>query len=522
MKHRSLALALMAAVLSGPACAETLKIVMESRLGNLDPILSASHQTREHGYLIYDTLFAEDAQGQAQPQMIDEYSVSEDGKTYRFKLREGLAFHDGAPVTAKDAVASIKRWGQRDRMGLAIMKATDSLEAEDDSTFVLKLNTPLGVVIDAFAKPSGVPLFIMPEAAAATPITEAITNYVGSGPFKFVEDEYSPGVKSIYVKNEDYKPRSEEPSGMAGGKVAKVERIERIEIADPLTAVNSLTEGEVDFMQNVPLDLAPLVEGNEEITTAHLDKAGYQYGYRLNFLHPPFDNKLVRQAALYAVGQKEILQAQFGDADNYQACGAIFGCGTTYESDVMADIAIEAQPEKAKALLAEAGYNGETVLLLHVTDNPAMAAVGPVMAQQLRAAGFNVEMQAMDFMTMLSRRASQEAVDKGGWSIFITSWQVPEVSDPVRSYMIVSEGTKGYAGWGDVPAIDQNIQAFLAEPDVAKRKEIAAEIQKIVYEEGIYAPLGQSSRLNAWTNKVDGLIPNGPTVFWNVTKSAEK
>jgi len=122
---------------------------------------------------------------------------------------------------------------------------------------------------------------------------------------------------------------------------------------------------------------------------------------------------------------------------------------------------------------------------------------------------------------MLSRRASQEPVDQGGWSIFITSWQVPEVSDPVRSYMIVAEGKDGYAGWGDVPAIGENVQAFLAEGDVEKRKEIAANIQKIVYEEGIYAPLGQSSRLNAWSNNIDGLIPNGPTVFWNVSKSAD-
>ena len=340
MKKLGLSAILLTTALGGPLAAQNLKIVMESRLGNLDPILSASHQTREHGYLIYDTLFSEDADGQAQPQMIDSYTVSEDGKTYHFTLRDGLAFHDGAPVTAQDAVASIERWGQRDRMGLAIMKVTDSIMAEDDKTFVLSLNTPLGVVIDAFAKPSGVPLFIMPADAAATPITEAITNYIGSGPFKFVEADYTPGVQSIYVKNEAYQPRDEEPSGMAGGKVAKVDSIERIEMADALTAVNALTEGEIDFVQNVPLDIAPLVEGNPDITTAHLDKAGYQYGYRPNFLNPPFDDKKVRQAAMLAVGQHDILQAQFGDADNYQACGAIFGCGTTYESDVMADVAV--------------------------------------------------------------------------------------------------------------------------------------------------------------------------------------
>lgn len=519
MKFAGIAALLLSTGLAGAASAQTLKIAMESRLGNLDPIVSAAHQTREHGYLIYDTLFSEDAEGKPQPQMVEGYTLSDDGKTYTFTLRDGLVFHDGSAVTSKDVVASIKRWGARDRMGMAVMGLTESVAAQDDKTFTVQLNTPSGVVVEAFAKPSGVPLFIMPEAAAQTPVTEVITNYIGSGPFKFVEAEYNPGVKSVYVKHEGYKPRAEAPNGLAGGKVAKVDRIERVEIADALTAVNALNEGEIDFVQTVPLDLAPLVEGNPDIKTAHLDEKGYQYGYRMNFLHAPFDNKLVRLAALHAVGQKDLLTAQYGDAQNNMACGAVFGCGTPYESDVMADLAIEANPEKAKELLKEAGYDGAPVMLMHVTDSDAMAAVGPVMAQQLRAAGFTVDMQAMDFMTLLSRRASKESVANGGWSIFYTSWQVNEISDPLRSFMILANGPEGYAGWGAIPAIQELTDAFLVEPDLAKRQEITAQIQKVVYEEGIYAPLGQSSRLNAWSSKLDGVISAGPTVFWNVSKA---
>lgn len=521
MKITKLSMMLLSCCIANIASAQELKIVMETRLGNLDPILSASHQTREHGYMIYDTLFALDADGQTQPQMIDKFQLSDDKMTYIFTLRDGLAFHNGKLVTSADVVASIKRWGERDRMGIAVMQLTDSVNATDDKTFTIKLNTPTNVFIDAFAKPSGVPLFIMPAEVAATPVTEAITDYTGSGPFRFDAAQYTPGVKSVYLKNTEYKPRSEAPSGLAGGKVAKVDQITRIEMPDPLTAVNALNEGEIDFVQAVPLELAPLVEANENRTTAHLDKSGYQYSYRLNFLNAPFDNKLVRQAALEAIGQKDVLAAQYGDADNFTVCGAIFGCGTPYASDESAEIAIEANPEKAKELLQKAGYKGEKVLILNVTDNPAMAAVAPVMAQQMRAAGFNVELQAMDFMTMLSRRASKEPVEKGGWSIFITSWQVPEISDPIRSFMILADGREGYAGWGDVPAIQENIKAFLLEPDLEKRKEIATNIQKIVYDEGIYAPLGQSSRLNGWTKNIDGLIPNGPTVFWNVSKTGE-
>ncbi|MET4155723.1 peptide/nickel transport system substrate-binding protein [Bradyrhizobium sp. RT9b] len=522
--HMNMASSLLAAVVStllicAPAAGSELKIVMESRLGNLDPILSASHQTRDHGYLIYDTLFALDAQQKIRPQMVDSYKVSEDGKVYTFTLRDGLKWHNGAPVAAADVVASIKRWGKRDRMGIALMSITSDVSAADAKTFSLTLSTPSGVILDAFAKPSGVPLFIMPAKVAETPVTEAITDYTGSGPFIFKADEYQPGVKAVYVKNESYVPRKEEPSWFAGGKLAKVDRITRIEMADPLTSLNALNSGEVDYVQNINSDLMPLVN-TSQITTARLDQLGYQISYRFNHLQAPFKNKLVRQAALWAIGQQEVMQAQFGAPENYKLCGAVFGCGLPYESDVSAEMVMKPNVEKAKALLKEAGYDGKPVAILHISDIPSLSSIAPVMAQQLRAAGFVVELQAMDFMTMLSRRANQGPTTEGGWSIFITSWHNTEIQEPLRNFMIVAEGKGGYAGWADVPAIPQLTKAFLTAGSEADRKEIATKIQSIVYDESIFAPLGSFARISGYSKDVKGVLPAPANIFWNISKAA--
>ena len=508
-------LALLPALLS----AQDLKIAMESRLSNLDPIVSGSHQTRDHGYLIYDTLLALDENQQIQPQMVDSYEVSDDGKTYTFTLRDGLKWHDGAPVTSADAVASINRWGQRDRMGQMLMSIVSEMTVVDDKTFSVTMSEASSVILDAFAKPSGVALFVMPERVANTPISEAITDYTGSGPFKFVADRFEPGSRAYYVKNEDYVPRSEPASWFAGGKVAHVDSIERIEMPDPLTAINALNGGEIDYLQTIPFDLMPMVPDGGDVHTDQLDQIGYQIGYRFNQLQQPFDDKMVRQAAMYAIGQEDSMLTQFGDPKYFTLCGAAFGCDLPYESDVMAEVVVDSNIEKAKELLEQSDYDGETVLIFHVTDLTSMSSIPLVMAQQLESAGFTVELQSMDFMTMLSRRANKGPVADGGWSIFVTSWHNIEISDPLRSFMISAAGDEGYAGWASVPEIEELRQSFLRAESDEERKAITADIQKLTYENGVFAPLGSFARISGFGPGISGALRAPANVFWNIKKN---
>lgn len=506
------------AVLPTALHADELTIVMNSRLSVLDPILSASHQTRDHGFLIYDMLFGLDADQQIQPQMLEDYTVSDDGTIYTFNLREGLQWHDGTPVTAADAVASIRRWAERDRLGGALAALITDMTADDEDSFTVTLSEPTPLILDGFSKPSGVPLFIMPESVAATPASEAITDYTGSGPFIFVGEEFEPGARALYLKNENYVPRDEEPSWFAGGKIPGVDRIVRIEMGDPLTRVNALISGEIDFLQGVPIDLLPLIPEGGPVQLAALDELGYQLGYRLNHLQPPFNDRLARQAALYAIGQEDALRTQFGDPEHYTICGAAFGCGLPYESDMMADMVIESDIERARELLEESGYDGEPVLLFHVTDLTSMSSIPLVMGQQLSEAGFNVQLQSIDFMTMLSRRANRGPVAEGGWSIFVTSWHNTEIQDPIRNLMVAAGGEDDYAGWADVPELEAAVQEFLVAGSEDERVEIAAEIQRLTYEEGVFAPLGSFAGISAYGPAVRGVLPAPATLFWNITK----
>src|ERR1700689_4396304 len=265
--------------------AKTITAVMHSDLRIIDPGFTTAYITRDHGYMVYDTLLALDENFKVQPQMAD-WKVSDDRLTYTFTLRDGLRWHDGAPVTAEDCVASLKRWGRNDGMGQKLMDFTASLEATDEKTITLKLKEPYGLVLESIGKPSSLVPFMMPKRLAETPAGTPIPEQIGSGPFKFVKAEFQPGVKGVYEKNPDYVPRKEPPSWTSGGKVVKVDRVEWITMADAQTAVNALQSGEIDFLEAPSFDMLPVLTANPELKLEILNKLGYQALGRMNFLYP--------------------------------------------------------------------------------------------------------------------------------------------------------------------------------------------------------------------------------------------
>src|SRR6478672_3103402 len=362
-------LALSSALMSqAMAAAKTITAVMHSDLRVTDPILTTAYITRDHGYMVYDTLLATDSNFKIQPQMAD-WKVSDDKLTYTFTLRDGLKWHDGAPVTAEDCVASLQRWGKRDGMGQKLMAFTASIEATDPKTITLKLKEPYGLVLESIGKPSSVVPFMMPKRIAETPADKAITEQIGSGPFKFLPAEFQPGVKVAYEKNKDYVPRKEAPSWASGGKVVKVDRVEWITMADAQTAVNALQSGDIDFMENPSWDILPVLAANKEIKIEALDKLGFQTVGRMNFLYSPFDNVKVRRAALMAMNQKNVLDALVGNPEYYKTCGAIFVCGTPLATEEGAETLIKGSGmAEARKALAESGYDGTPIVIMAPGD----------------------------------------------------------------------------------------------------------------------------------------------------------
>lgn len=522
----SLGLAAGAALMAGlgaatPALAQdkTITAVMHSGLRVLDPIITTAHITRNHGYMVYDVLVAVDENFAPQPQMAD-WTISDDNLTYTFTLRDGLKFHDGAPVTAADAVASLQRWGKRDSGGQLIFDVTESLEATDDKTIVWKLKTPFPALLDTVGKQSAVPPFIMPERVASGSADEAITDYTGSGPFVFVADEYQPGVSVTYRKFEDYVPREGEASWMAGGKNVKVDVVKWVTMPDAQTGINALLSGEIDYIEQVQIDLLPLLETSEDVTVETRDDLGYQTIGRMNFKHPPFDNVKIRQAAQMALSQEAVLATLIGNPDYYKVCGAIFGCGTPLGDETGSDtLTSGGDIEGAKKLLEEAGYDGTPIVLMQPTDVVSLTAQPVVAAQAMREAGFNVDMQAMDWQTLVTRRASQSKPSEGGWNIFFTNWMVPEINSPLISPMLNGRGDAAWFGWPEDEKVEELRAAFIAADTPEKQKEVAVEIQKHTLENVLYVPLGQYIMPQARSNKLTGMIPSPVPVFWNIEKA---
>jgi peptide/nickel transport system substrate-binding protein len=509
-------------MLTGLAVAQgdssVLKINLGSDLRIFDPLVTASGITRRAAWLNYDFLFAQDSQGVAHPQMVDTYTASDDGKTHTFTLRDGLEFHDGTPVTSTDVIASIQRWEKRDPLGKSIADITSDMKAVDDKTFVIELTEKYTKLPDAFAKMTPYLPIIVPARLAATDPTEQMPEVIGSGPYRFVPEEFVPGSKVVYEKFADYVPRSEPPDMLSGGKVVNFDRLEAINITDPQTAVAALQAGEIDVILNPQFDFIPILEADPNVTVEVTDKLGRLGTVRMNWLYPPFDEVEGRRAMQWLVNQKDFLDAVAGSPKYYAECGALYVCGGPWASEDNSEAVTGFDVDKAKELFAEAGYNGEKVVLLHVTDLAAENAAGLVLAQLMRQAGLNVEVQDMDFATFGSRAASREPPEEGGWSIYPITTAAMMVGDP----MFITNSAAcddAYNGWPCDEEYEKLRAQFAAAETREEAKEIARKLQIRGSEIVLHVPYGVVYFPMAYRSDLEGLLAGPATeVFWNVRR----
>ncbi|HEV8438411.1 MAG TPA: ABC transporter substrate-binding protein [Methylomirabilota bacterium] len=511
------AVALVAA--ATPASAQnTLRVVMHSDLKIVDPIWTTAYIVRNHGYMVYDTLFAMDAKGEIRPQMVDKYDLSADKLTYTMTLRDGLLWHDGKPVTAEDCVASIKRWAAKDSLGQKMFSFVKELQVVNAKTFKIVLKEQTGLVLQALGKPSSNVPFMMPKRVADTDPNTQISEFVGSGPFVFKKDDWKPGDKAVYVKFAQYKPRSEPPSGLAGGKVVKLDRVEWRAIPDHQTAINALLASEIDYMESPPHDLYPVLKKDANVRLVTLNPLGNQYVFRFNALHKPFDNPKVRQAVWYAFNQEDFLKAVIGDPQYYKVCKAMFVCGTPLESTKGMDGLLESNFEKSRALLKEAGYDGTPIVLMHSTDLAVLANLAPVAKNLLEKGGFKVDMQSMDWQTLVARRAKKDPPDKGGWHAFLTSWVAADILNPVMAGFFNAGCDKAMFGWPCDKEIESLRDQYARESDPAKLKAIAEAVQVRVTHYPTHIHVGQWYGAAAVRKNVEGMLEAPVTVFWNIEK----
>ena len=511
----------LAAVSTAPfASAQTaLKVVMHSDVKELDPIWSGAYITRNFGYMIYDTLFAIDDDFHVKPQMVDKWDTSADGLTWTFTLRDGLEWHDGKPVTSEDCIQSLKRWSARDSMGQKLALALQEYKIVNERSFQIVLKQKFGPLLESLGKPSVVVPFMMPKRVAETDPFKQIDSSIGSGPFIFKRDEWKPGEKLVFLKNPKYKPRAEPISGLSGGKVVSLDRVEWVWIPDAETQVNAPLKGEIDAIESVNYDNLPELEKAKGIKIL-VGKTSNQYGFRMNWLTPPFNNVKVRRAVAYALSQDDFLQASVGDKRFYSPCKAMFTCGTPLASTAGMDGLIEGNAAKARELLKEAGYDGTVVVIPQPTDLGVIKQMAPVAKAQLEKAGFKVETQAMDWQSMVARLLAKKGPpSEGGWSAFGTSWSQIDILDPLMTPWLAATCEKARAGWPCDANLEKLRDKFVAASTEAEKKAVAEEVQRYAMQVVTHVPLGEWHAVGAARDNVTYPAVLPPvTVFWGVGK----
>jgi len=504
-----------------PAQNRVLKMVPQANLTSLDPIWTTANITRNHGHMVFDTLYGMDAEFRPQPQMAEGHVTDSDGKRVTITLRSGLKFHDGEPVRAADCVASIARWMKRNPMGQKLESFVDALEADGDRRIVFRLKQPFPLLLNALAQVSNSPPFIMPERLARTDPFQQVREVIGSGPFRFKRDEFNSGSMVVYERNPDYSPTpSGTPSLTAGPKRVHFDRVEWHIITDASTAAAALQTGEIDWYEQPPPEIQTLLRRNRNVRIDTMDPLPLIGVMRFNHLHAPFDSKAIRQAMLPAISQADFMSAIVGpDPSIYMTDVGVFTPGTSLANDAgLGPLKGPRSVDRAREMLRAAGYTNQPMRLIGPTDILAPSALTQVGADLVRRLGMNADIVLTDWGTTVQRRTSREPVERGGWSMLFTSFSSFDFVDPAAHFPLRGNGTAAWPGWPTIPRLEELRDAWFVAPDLDAQKRIARELQEVAMDELPYVPVG--AYLSITSHRAD-LVDRvkGLALFWGIRRA---
>ena len=524
MKRRTFLAANAAAILATPALSAGTKpliFVPQANLTSLDPVWTTATVTRNFAFMVYDMLYGRDQSFAPQPQMVAGHVIDDDGKRWTMTLRESLRFHDGTPVLASDCLASLHRWMKRDAAGASILLRLDALEAPDDRTLVWRLKRPMPLLAHYLSKVQPQPVMMPARIAGSVDPYKQVTDIVGSGPFRFLPDQYVSGSSAVFAKFDGYVPRQEPVSYTAGGKQVFVDRVEWEIIPDNATAASALTAGEVDWLELPQPDLIPQLSRTKGVTTGLLDLYGTVAILRPNHLLAPTNNRGVRRAMFAAIDQREAMIATMGeDPTTWKAPMGYFLNGSKAANDAGMDFVRNPHSiDEVKRMLDAAKYGGEKIVFMHPTDQLAYNAFSTVVVDRFHKVGLNVDEQMTDWGTVVQRRPSREPLDKGGWSMFPAGAPGPEYVDPLLANTLRSNGSKAWFGWPDDPVLEAAYEAWVDAPDDAERRKQEIAFQAACFASVPSIPLGQYLPHATWRSNLTGLVKGSAPVFWGVRKT---
>jgi peptide/nickel transport system substrate-binding protein len=500
------------------ASAKVLKFVPQANLANPDPIWTTATVAFNHGYMVWDTLYGINDALVASPQMCAGHEVSSDELTWTFTLRDGLKFTDGEPVRPIDCTTSIARWAVKNPFGQQLALQTDEMKPLDDKRFQIRLKKRFRQMTYALGSQG---CFIMPERMSKTPATEQIKEFIGSGPFIFKPDEWVSGSTAVWVKNPNYTPRQEKPEYFSGGKVVNFDRIEWIVQPDPATASAALQKGEVDWLEFPVLDLLPMLRKTPGCDVVRYDPLGSLAIIAFNHLYPPFDNPKLLRALLPAIDQREYVTSWVGEQQDLGQYPVGFFTGNS-PLENKAGLEVLTSPrslEKARKLVAESGYNGETIVMMAPSDQASLIPISQVTRELFIKIGLKVDYQVMDWGTLVARRAKMDPPSQGGWNVFHTTWGGLATSNPGSSFPLRGNGKAGWFGWPTDPKLEELRAQWFDAGDLAEQIQICEQMQLRAFESIPFMPIGQWYYPWAIRKDLTDFVKCAQVLFWGVRRA---
>lgn len=508
------------APLAAPALAQgqkPLRFIPQANLTVIDPVWTTAVITYNHAYMVYDTLYGYDGAGNIRPQMCAGHEVSDDKLTWTFTLRDGLKFHDGEKVLARDCAASVKRWGSRDSFGQHLMRYTNEVVAVDDNRFQIRLKKPAPQLLFGLGARQ---CFMMPERVSSRPGTEQLTDATGSGPFRFLKDEWVSGARAAYARFDGYVPRQEAPAFFAGGKVAHFDRVEWTVQPDPATAAAAIQKNEVDWLEQPLIDLVPMLKKSPGVYTRVVDPGGWLMFMVLNNLYPPLDNPKIRQAIQIALDQQTFADSVVGDQRELALVPtALFAPNMPMANKAgIEHVTGPRNLDLARKMVKDAGYNGEPILIMAPSDQPAQSQMSEVARELFQSIGLKVDYQVMDWGSVVTRRANQKPADQGGWGAFVTVMSSLTGANPVSMLPLRGNGRKGWFGWPTDEKLEELRQAWFDAEDPKTQKMISEQAQLRFFDTVPFLLLCRMQQPMAFRSDIQDVVSASFPVFWGVRR----
>jgi peptide/nickel transport system substrate-binding protein len=501
----ALAIGLVAPAAPAPRRGGTLRIAQIGEPPTLDISATTVGVTSNIGVSIFETLFAYDSNFRPQPLLAESHSNSSDGRTVTVKLRHGVLFHNGKEMGAEDVVASLTRWGKVGSRGAVVFQNVESVTAQDKYTVVIKLKEPFAPLLAFLALPSSMAAIMPKEIADATP-AGPVTQYIGTGPYRFVE--WIPNRHVKLARWDRYSARTETPSLMAGRRDALADEVVFYPVGNVATRVAGVQSGDYDQADSVNTDLYAELKKDARVVP-EIVKPGTWLVFFFNKRAGLMANVKLRQAVIVALNMQPILKVTIGDPDLFELTPSIYPKGTSWYSEAGASWYNLADVARAKALAAEAGYKGEPIRWLTTLQYDWMFKSSTVAASQLKRAGFNINQQVYEWAGVIERRAKPAE-----WEMFTTGHGF--VPDPA----LIDVFSPAYPGWWESPTKTQVFSDFNKAIDLRERQRLWNKLQEMVFAEGGWAKVGDFFILRLRSKNAQpqqGYTPSLAITTWNIS-----